>query len=209
MLLLCRPLGPRTIPRPRSGGPGNGGRTRLRLRIWQDSHLWRGAAGLGIGRRPSFAGCVPCSFGRRDGWRIGGPEIGRPTHRARGGQSGGNPKDKRPASQPSTKRWGGVALDICHVGRKRIVAAHPWRDASRRNTLCGVFFSDSDPQRNTLIRGHRRLGKRRWEDPVQRRSEAAMARWAELDAGFIAKLLRRHTHGRTWQRQIVHASPLK
>lgn len=55
-----------------------------------------------------------------------------------------------------------------------------------------------------LDRAHRRLGKRWWDDPVQRHAEAGRgheerwqavpadrARWAELEEGLIQKVLRK------------------
>lgn len=73
-----------------------------------------------------------------------------------------------------------------------------------------ALHTDADPTRRRLNRGHRQLGHRRWGDPIQRQVDVACnietpchdvaqdrAVWAEMEAGFVARVLRR-----------VHTEPL-
>lgn len=68
----------------------------------------------------------------------------------------------------------------------------------------GVLWTASDRQRSRLDRGHRRLGERRWDDPVQRHAEestgqeepwqavaADRAKWTERVEGFVNRVFRR------------------
>lgn len=70
-----------------------------------------------------------------------------------------------------------------------------WKGTWWRKTLRGVLLTDSDPHRNRLDRRHRRVGKWRRDDPIQRHAEECMghqnpwqvvatnrARCAELEA---------------------------
>lgn len=43
-----------------------------------------------------------------------------------------------------------------------------WKDGWRRHTLRGLHYTDADPGRPRLSRGHRTLGKRRWHETIRK-----------------------------------------
>lgn len=77
-----------------------------------------------------------------------------------------------------------------------------WRDAWWRHTIrCLHGSSAADGTPNRLGRGHRQLGRRHWDDPIQRTTEPEFEgawqsvaqdrnRWREIETTFIARVTR-------------------
>lgn len=87
---------------------------------------------------------------------------------------------------------------------KWCVSVALWRRAWRWKTLNAVPLRRSDPTRRRLNGGHRCLGRRRWDDLVQRHVDAAKGEdtpwheatqvrdaWCAMEADFVAGALRR------------------
>lgn len=60
-------------------------------------------------------------------------------------------------TQREPDRWGGIAAS--------------WRDAWWRQTIHGVLHTEADLGRMRLNRGHRALGKRGWNEAIQKQSD--------------------------------------
>lgn len=67
------------------------------------------------------------------------------------------------------RRWAGQVGRLCHAELWRWAARVAlWRGAWSRHSVRAIHHTDSDRGRMRLGRGHREVGKQRWDEPVQR-----------------------------------------
>lgn len=94
-----------------------------------------------------------------------------------------------------------------HVGATsaKVVA---WKDALWRHTVRGMHYTEADPERQRLSRGHRTVGQRRWDEVIQKHLVSStqadlpwqcitedIARVTSSELGFIDRVLRQNRAG--------------